>query len=524
MNQCSNGFVWSGMTKAPINIVWLKRDLRLSDHEPLVLAERSSMPVLIVYCFEPTLLQSSKFSLRHWRFIYQSLEDLKKQLTPYQLTIQIFHRSFIQSLDILKESFDIQSIFSHQETGNKLTFDRDKAVKAYCNKNGIHWIETAIDGIIRGLRTRREWEIQLTKYFKGPIHTPNLHKIISPVLPDSLQKKLQGAPLDPTFKKPDISFQTGGPSYAIRTLNQFLKTRVKNYSKQISSPALSPKSCSRLSTYLAYGNVSSKVVWQMAENYKNAQNDWSINNFQTRLWWRSHYLQKLESMWQIEFEPINPGMNQLDRTEDEAKFAAWATGHTGFPMVDASMRCLIHTGWINFRMRAMLVTFASFALWLDWKIIAHHLGNLFLDYEPGIHYPQIQMQAGLSGYHTLRIFNPMVQSQERDPDGAFVRRWVPELRDLDPPYLFKPWEISPMEKKFLKFNPGSNYIMPIVDYDQSVKFNKDRYWQVRCSKPVIQALPKIWKKLCIPSKIEEYKKGITPEEGAYNKKDAPKLL
>ncbi|HPH19096.1 MAG TPA: FAD-binding domain-containing protein, partial [Haliscomenobacter sp.] len=127
---------------------------------------------------------------------------------------------------------------------------------------------------------------------------------------------------------------------------------------------------------------------------------WNLNNFRSRLWWRSHFIQKLETDWRVEIAPINPVFVQLDRQMDGPWFEAWAQGKTGFPMVDASMRCLQATGWINFRMRAMLVSFATFVLWLDWRPVATHLARLFLDFEPGIHYPQIQMQAGLTGYHT----------------------------------------------------------------------------------------------------------------------------
>ena len=265
-------------------------------------------------------------------------------------------------------------------------------------------------------------------------------------------------------------------------------------------------SCSRLSPYLAYGNISCREIWQVTDRAKNSENSWGLDNFQTRLWWRSHYLQKLESMWQLEFAPINRGMKQLDRSQDETLFNAWATGNTGFPMVDASMRCLIHNGWINFRMRAMLVTFATFALWLDWRLVATHLARLFLDFEPGIHYPQIQMQAGLTGYHTLRIFNPTVQCREHDADGFFLKEWLPELSNLQAPQIYEPWKISPMEESFFNFKIGIDYPTPIVDYDKATKINKDKYWTIRQSNQVIRELPAVWNKMCLPKNIEEYKK------------------
>ena len=106
------------------------------------------------------------------------------------------------------------------------------------------------------------------------------------------------------------------------------------------------------------------------------------------------------------------------------------------------MKCLIKTGWLNFRMRAMLVSFLCHHLQLNWKDGVYHLAKLFLDFEPGIHYTQFQMQSGVTGINTIRVYNPLKQSKEKDPAGLFIKHWLPELNHLSPKFIHEPWKLT----------------------------------------------------------------------------------
>jgi deoxyribodipyrimidine photo-lyase len=108
-------------------------------------------------------------------------------------------------------------------------------------------------------------------------------------------------------------------------------------------------------------------------------------------------------------------------------------------MVDASVTMLRETGWLNFRMRAMLVSVAAYPLWLHWRPVGEWLATQFLDYEPGIHWSQLQMQSGTTGINTTRVYNPVKQAQDHDPHGQFVRRWLPAMRGVSDSWLFEPW-------------------------------------------------------------------------------------
>jgi deoxyribodipyrimidine photo-lyase len=145
-------------------------------------------------------------------------------------------------------------------------------------------------------------------------------------------------------------------------------------------------------------------------------------------------MQKLEDEPEIELRnfartadglrPGDEGVPMSDR--DRERLAAWCEGRTGYPMVDACMRSLRTTGWLNFRMRAMLVSFAAYHLWLHWREPGLWLARQFLDFEPGIHWSQMQMQSGTTGINTLRMYSPAKQLRDHDPHGQFLRRWVPE--------------------------------------------------------------------------------------------------
>jgi deoxyribodipyrimidine photo-lyase len=190
----------------------------------------------------------------------------------------------------------------------------------------------------------------------------------------------------------------------------------------------------------------------------------------------------------MEFTPVNKGYEHLPRITGELqqqRLQAWKTGKTGIPMVDACMRCLQQTGYLNFRMRAMLVSFLCHHLAIDWRHGVRHLARLFLDFEPGIHYSQFQMQAGVTGINTIRIYNPVKQGLEKDQQGVFVKKWLPELAEIPTPVLQTPWQLTPMEQLLYKIELGKDYPEPIVDLKQSYREAQDLLWRWR-KKPEVK--------------------------------------
>jgi deoxyribodipyrimidine photo-lyase len=467
--------------KTKINIVWFKRDLRLKDHLPLKTAIEQGRPLLLLYIFEPSLISAPYADERHWRFVIESINDLNEKLQRYDQQIINLHGEIIPVFKEIMNRFNVEKVFSHQEIGTWLTFNRDKEVKRLLRDKGIQWIECQSNAVIRGLRNRDKWYQDRNNYIEQPVDNPELEKLI----PCSLENDLLTNFSADKFKF-SLNFQhkmqKGGETEAHKRLNTFLNRSYINYTQNISRPEESRNSCSRLSPYLAWGNLSIRQVEQEKNKvYTKSTHKKNLLAFQSRLAWHCHFIQKLESEPEYEFKNINSAYDVI-RTENNDHFlSSWKEGLTGYPLVDACMRCVKETGYINFRMRAMLVSFLTHHLWLDWKKGANFLARQFLDFEPGIHFPQFQMQAGTTGINTIRIYNPVKQSLEHDAEAVFIKKWIPELNSL-PTYLaIQPWQINPMEETEFNFKYGDDYPERIVNSDETYRYANKNLWSIKKS-------------------------------------------
>jgi len=482
------------LKKDEINIVWFKRDLRFTDHEPLYNAQKEDIPILLLYCFEPTVMAYPDADVRHWRFIYESLQAMQTKLTRRAAKVYFFHNEVETVFEALTAKYAIKTVFSHQEIGNKVTYDRDLAMQLFFDNHQILWKQSQMHGVIRKLKSRANWDKRWELVMRETPKMIELESLKIVALEEGLFRALKGNELPSEITTRNENFQQGGEYWAWRYLDSFVKERYVNYSNHISKPSLSRKSCSRISPYLTYGNISMRMVYQYTmQHYQAAKNKRALLNFISRLHWHCHFIQKFEDECTMEFENLNKAYDGLEKPVNEAYIKAWQEGKTGVPIIDACMRCVVATGYLNFRMRAMVVSFFTFNLWQDWREL-HFLARQFLDYEPGIHYPQLQMQSGTTGINTIRIYNPIKNSEDHDAAAVFIKKWLPELAEIPLELIHEPWKLNPIEQQFYNCHIGQTYPLPIVDIEETRKFASDAVWSFRKKAEVKEEGNRILKK------------------------------
>jgi len=458
------------MGRPDVQVVWFKRDLRVHDHASLTAAVATGAPVLPLYVIEPSLIAHPHTSPRHIELALDGITDLRESLTALGAPLVVRVGEVVDVLENLSTQVAFETVHSHEEFGVLATWERDRAVAAWCRARGVKYQEHRQSGAMRGLTSRDSWSRQRTALFNQPLHVipvavrptevargpiPKLHDL--GVMPEKM-----------------VYRQRGGERAGREVLRTWLTERVPGYERHLSSPVSGWSGCSRLSVHLALGTISSREVHARVQALKGETSSpkFSLNAFEERLAWRDHFAQKLEDAPHIEQSALHPAFDGLrPDSANAAALKAFTQGQTGYPMVDAVVRSLAATGWTTFRMRSIITSFASYDLWLPWQETGRVLARWFTDYEPGIHWPQIQMQSGVTGMNALRIYDPVKQQLDHDPTGSYVRQWIPELRDVPDSLLATPWLVAEDER--------FGYPDPIVDHAAAVSQAKRRISAIR---------------------------------------------
>ncbi|WP_236545122.1 FAD-binding domain-containing protein [Tropicimonas marinistellae] len=459
-------------------VMWFKRDLRVEDNAALSAAAARG-PVLPLYIVEPDYWRLPETAARHWAFIAESLRALSRYLARLGQPLVLRTGDAPAVLEELHVRHGIAELHANEETGGGWTYARDRRVAAFCRAHGIRWHEYRQHGVERGPGSRDGWAARWDALMREPqARAPHLAPLAG-VDPQGVPAAVDlGLLADPCPER-----QLGGRKAGLALLSSFLGERGATYRRGMSGPETGARVCSRLSPHIAYGTLSVREITQatwarQSELRRNGTaGGWrqSMQSFSGRLHWHCHFIQKLEDRPDIETRNLHRAYDDLrPRVPDRTRLEAWCKGETGLPFVDACMRSLAATGWLNFRMRAMLMSVASYHLWLDWRAPGLHLARRFTDFEPGIHWPQVQMQSGTTGINTPRIYNPVKQGRDQDPKGEFVRRWLPELRDIPDRHIHEPWQAENADAVL-----GRIYPFPILDHLAAARDARQKIWAVR---------------------------------------------
>lgn len=474
-----------------VSVVWFKRDLRVSDNPALVEAIKGPYPVICIFNLEPERLERADVDPIHIEWELDCLAELRSSLESIGGALQFNFGQVTEQLSELHETYDIKHLYSNEETGLQWSWDRDKSVAAWCSTNGVEFTEFPTNGVVRRLGTRDHWK----KHRDARVSAEQINTPFAMESPKGFtSNEIHSMGRLGLKSRTLVERPLPGEKAALNVLFSFLDERGRTYRKDMSSPITGCNACSRLSPYLSAGCITIRQILhhtrrkqkKVKVNPRSKENlGWtsSLSSFQSRLAWHCHFIQRLESEATMDVIALNPELDRhLAREMDAERYEAWSQGKTGWPFFDACMRSLIATGWINFRMRAMLQSVASYTLWLPWTETGLHLARCFLDYEPGIHWSQVHMQSGVTGINSIRAYSVLKQSTDQDPDGDFIRTWVEELRDVPKEHIHEPWLMSDEQQKEFNCHIGEDYPFPIVDEKTARKEGVSKSYSAK-SKP-----------------------------------------
>ncbi|MFP4402638.1 MAG: FAD-binding domain-containing protein [Candidatus Nanoarchaeia archaeon] len=466
-----------------MNIMWHRRDLRIHDNKALFYALEESLnnskQFLPIFIFDPIFFKEESRNTCDDRIIFlcESVQALQEKYSELGIDMKIFYGDTITALTKLQQQFRAE-IYCNNDTNMHEGFERDSKL------NNLQINRFDNDAILRNSQNSRvSWSTHAQQYFNSELYNTiskiqsmknsNIKTYINLNKNDSLQEVRPHFIIQKFGLHKQKKFGQLGGEREAQTQLQFFLQHISKYPSSISKPYESQFFCSRLSAYFSFGCISLKYVYKEVEKLETI-NKRTKQFYLTRLFWNQHFTQKLEDFKELPKKAINPVLRNINSENYNEEFIEkYKNALTGYPLVDASITALTQTGWINFRMRAMIASFFCFILHQPWKIGADFMAYHLMDCDIAINYAQWQMQAGVVGVHPLRIYNVTKQIYDNDKELKFIKQQLPIFKDVQEiEYIVEPWMYEKELYKKYNITLGVDYPHRIVDFDVEAKITR----------------------------------------------------
>jgi len=453
-------------------IWWIRRDLRLADNQALTEAIRQAKEVIPLFILDPKLINSRNNSEKRLSFLYHGLKELDADLRKLGSRLIVRRGNPAKTLAQLSAEYLIGQIFAEADF-SPYARKRDTRVAALVRLElvgslGLRHPETVIkdDGAAYIVFTpyMRAWKKHGIPGRRELLPIPE--RINTPDGIDSEQLP------EPMGASGEMQFQPGEREANLR-LERFVESKrggIFGYGDLRNR--MDSDGTSGLSPYLRFGMISARQAFAAANEAiqlaTGPEDDSSAQTWLNELVWREFYISILYHFPEVGKQSFRPEMRELQWANNPDDFNAWESGATGYPTVDAGMRQLNATGWMHNRARMITASFLVKDLLVDWRLGEAYFMRQLVDGDPAANNGGWQWTAGTGtdAAPYFRIFNPILQGQKFDPDGTFIRRWVPELQTVPREYIHQPWLMPPSLQAKVGCIIGKTYPGPIVDHNQ----------------------------------------------------------
>ncbi len=449
-------------------IVLFRRDLRVFDNPALHSAANTGRPLICAYIWETEQNREMGAASKWW--LYYSLQSLKSDLNKIDLNLTVRKGLTSQALDILIKQTGASSIYWNRRYEIE-NIETDTEIKSDLTKRGL-----SVKSFNANLLSE-PWSIKtktgnyykvFTPYWREAKKHINTEPLPKPNSALSYHEILESLDLDSLNLLPKNSnwgnkikpYWTVGSEGALNALSNFANGPIKNYEENRNRPDID-NGTSKLSPHLAFGEISPRQIWHFFKNDLQM-----ADKYLTEIGWREFSYVLLYNNPKLADDNFKKKFNNFRWQKNNVLLDAWKTGNTGYPFVDAGMRQLWKTGWQHNRVRMVTASFLIKHLLIDWREGEKWFYNTLVDADPASNASGWQWVAGSGADASpyFRIFNPFSQGEKFDPDGEYIKKFIPELKNLPKKYIHRPWDAPTEILQKANVKLGSNYPKPVVEH------------------------------------------------------------